>query len=304
MGRNLEDLNENSMYAIKALEDVSVTISGTLLSGSEAMQTVNKGWTWIRNPYFKNQSVTSAFSGFTPTGDDVLQARDAYAQWTETYHRWEGLMTNFMPGTGYKYYSGSSESKPLFDDITLQNTLRARRVGDDGEQSSGNNYGYADNMLIIAKLILTDAVDVDMDKVVITATNDSQETFTTLPDRGFYVMTVAGKDNATFTFEALVNGTHHQLYALANTDNGHQEDCSITFEPDVVIGSFTSPVILTDNKNTTGIQTLDTDLNGNYEVYSIQGYLLFRGKNNADKFKALAPGIYIVNGSKYVKKSN
>ena len=177
-------------------------------------------------------------------------------------------------------------------------------MGDDGEQSSGNNYGYADNMLIIAKLILTDAVDVDMDKVVITATNDSQETFTTLPDRGFYVMTVAGKDNATFTFEALVNGTHHQLYALANTDNGHQEDCSITFEPDVVIGSFTSPVILTDNKNTTGIQTLDSDPNGNYEVYSIQGYLLFRGKNNADKFKALAPGIYIVNGSKYVKKSN
>ena len=304
MGRDLEDLNENSMYAIKAQEDVSVTVSGTLLSGSEAMQTVKKGWTWIRNPFFKNQSVTSAFSGFTPVDADVLQARDAYAQWTETYHRWEGLMTNFMPGTGYKYYSGSSESKPLFDDVTLQNTLRARRVGDAGEQSSGNNYGYADNMLVIAKLMLTDAVDVEMDEVVITATNDSQETFTTRPDHGFYVMTVAGTDNATFTFDALVNGTHRQLYALASTDSGQQEDCSITFEPDVVIGSFASPIILTDNKNITGIKNLDIDQNGDYEVYSIQGYLLFRGKNNADQLKALAPGVYIVNGSKYVKKSN
>ena len=304
MGRDLEDLNENSMYAIKALEDVSVTISGTLLTGAEAMQTVKKGWTWIRNPYFKNQSVTSAFSGFTPTGDDVLQTRDAYAQWTETYHRWEGLMTNFMPGTGYKYYSGSSESKPLFDDITLQNTLRARRVGDDGEQSSGDNYGYADNMLVIAKLVLTDAVDVDMDQVAVTATNNSQETFTTLPDRGFYVMTVAGEDNATFTFDALVNGTHRQLYAFVYTDDGQQEDCSITFVPDAVTGSFTSPIILTDNKDLTDIKKLDTDLNGDYEVYTIQGYLLFKGKNNAEQFKKLAPGVYIVNGSKYVKKSN
>ena len=302
MGRDLEDLNENSMYAIRALEDVTVTVSGTLLSGSEAMQTVGKGWTWIRNPFYKNQSVTSAFSGFTPADADVLQARDSYAQWSQTYYRWEGLMTNFMPGMGYKYYSGSSTSKPVFDDVTSQNMQRVMRSCADGEQSSGNNYGYADNMLVIAKLMLTDAVDVDMDNVVVTATNSNQETFTTLPDRGFYVMTVAGEDNARFTFDALVNGTHRQLYAFVYTDNGQLEDCSVTFEPDAVTGTFSSPIILTDNKNITGIKELNFDQNGDYEVYSVHGYLLFRGKNNADRFKELAPGVYIVNGSKFVKK--
>ena len=144
-----------------------------------------------------------------------------------------------------------------------------------GEQSAGNNYGYADNMLVIAKLILSDAVDVDMDNVVVTATNNNQETFMTLPDRGFYVMTVAGEDNALFSFDALVNGTHRQLYAFAYTDNNQLEDCSITFQPDAVTGTFSSPVILTDNQNLTGIKELKLDLNGDYEVYSVQGYLMF-----------------------------
>ena len=302
MGRDLEDLNENSMYAIRALEDVNITVSGTLLSGSEAMQTIKKGWTWIRNPFYKNQSVTSAFSGFSPVDADVLQARDSYAQWSQTYHRWEGVMTNFMPGRGYKYYSGSSASKSIFDDVTSQNVLKAAKMGADGEQSSGNNYGYADNMLVIAKIMLTDAADVDMDHVVVTATNNSQETFTTLPDRGFYVLTVAGEDNATFTFDALVNGKHRQLYAFVYTDNGQLEDYSVIFEPDAVTGTFSSPVVLADNKNITGIRELNADQNGDYEVYTVQGYLLFRGKNNADQLKSLAPGIYIINGTKFVKK--
>ena len=66
-----------------------------------------------------------------------------------------------------------------------------------------------------------------MDHVVVTATNNSQETFTTQPDRGFYVLTVAGEDNATFTFDALVNGKHRQLYAFVYTGSGQLEDYSV-----------------------------------------------------------------------------
>ena len=63
-------------------------------------------------------------------------------------------------------------------------------------------------------------------------------------------------------------------------------------------GTFSSPVIFSDSKDITGVKELNFDQNGDYEVYSVQGYLLFRGKNNADQLKALAPGIYIVNGKK------
>ena len=306
MGRDLGSLNENSMYAMKAVKPVSVTVSGKLLTGAEAKQDIKQGWTWIRNPFYKNQSVTSAFSGFTADDADVLQARDSYAQWSQTYSRWEGLMTNFMPGMGYKYYSGSSAVKPVFDDVTSQNTLKARMFAPDGEQSSGNNYGYADNMLVIAKLMLTDAVDVDMDNVAVTATNNSKETFTTLPDRGYYVFTVAGGDNATFTFDATVNGQHRMLYALVKDDNDQLQDCTIAFEPDAVMGTFSSPIILTDDKNIQGIREMSIVPDGDYEVYSVQGYLIFRGKNNAgmhfEQQKTLSPGVYIINGSKVLIK--
>ena len=76
------------------------------------------------------------------------------------------------------------------------------------------------------------------------------------------------------------------------------KDYSVVFEPDAVIGSFNSPVILTDNKVVTGIKELAIGEDGDYEVYSVQGYLIFRGKNNADQLKTLPPGVYIVNGKK------
>ena len=297
MGRDLESLNENSMYAINALEPITLTVSGKLLTGAEAKKNIAKGWTWVRNPFYKNQSVASAFSAFTPSDADVLMTRDAYTQWSQAYHRWDGQMTNFMPGVGYKYYSGDSSTKPVFEDVTLQNVLKSRMLTR-GEQSDGNNYGYADNMLVIAKLMLSDAVNVDMDNVAITATNDKKETFTTLPDRGYYVLTVAGADNSTFTFNAVVNGQRRELYTLVNADNDQMKDYSVVFEPDAVIGSFNSPVILTDNKVVTGIKELAIGEDGDYEVYSVQGYLIFRGKNNADQLKTLPPGVYIVNGKK------
>ena len=299
MGRDLESLNENSMYAIKAQEPVTITVSGKLLTGAEAKQDIKQGWTWIRNPFYKNQSVTSAFSGFTPDDADVLQARDAYAQWSQTYHRWEGLLTNFMPGMGYKYYSGNITSQSVFEDVTSKNALRARMLAPDGEQSAGDNYGYADNMLVIAKLMLSDASEVDMNNVAVTATNNSKETFTTLPDRGYYVLTVAGADDATFTFDAFVNGQHRVLYALLKDDNEKLQESPIVFEPDAVVGTFSSPVILTDDKNKfTGIWDMSIAPDGDYEVYSVQGYLLFKGKNNSEMLRTLRHGVYIVNGKK------
>ena len=310
MGRDLESLNENSMYAMRALEPVTITVSGKLLTGAEGRQDIKKGWTWIRNPFYKNQSVTSAFSGFSPEDADVLQARDAYAQWSQPYRRWDGLMTNFMPSMGYKYYSGSNATKTLFEDVTSQNALKARMFGQSstsGEQSTGENYGYADNMLVIAKLILTDATSVDMDTIPVTATNNSDEVFTTLPDRGYYVLTVAGADKSTFTFDAVVNGQHRLLYALLMDNEDQLQDCPVVFEPDAIVGSFSSPIILTDNKDIMGISDLNFAPDGIYTVYSVQGYLIFKDqsskfKDQSSKFKSLPPGVYIVNGTKVVKK--
>ena len=96
------------------------------------------------------------------------------------------------------------------------------------EQSSGNNYGYADNMLVIAQLMLADTPEGQED-IAVMATNDNQETFTTLPDRGFYVLTVAGADNSPFTFSAMVEGRQINLTPCIINENGCTVLCCISF---------------------------------------------------------------------------
>ena len=116
------------------------------------------------------------------------------------------------------------------------------------------------------------------------------------------MLTVAGADDATFTFDATVNGQHRTLYALVKDDNDQLQECPIAFEPDAVVGTFTSPVILTDDKSIQSIRDMSIAPDGDYEVYSVQGCLLIKGKNNSEKLKTLPCGVYIVNGKKTLIK--
>lgn len=293
MGSDLVSLNENSMYAIKATEDLTVTVSGTLLTKRDAQQDIYNGWTWIRNPFYRNQSITSAFSGFTPVDADVLQSRDNYAQWSMTYNRWEG-MTSFIPGTGYKYYSGDSQTKSIFEDVSTQNAMQFAK----GMVSASDiNYGYADNMLVIAKLMLNNTVE-DTKDIAATATNSSKHSFTTMPDRDYYVFTVSASDESAFTFQANVGGKSITLYPLMQDEQGNLTEHNVTFMADAVVGTFASPVILTNDRNITGIRELKINDNEDYEVYSLQGILIFKGKGSADELKRIPKGVYIVNGRK------
>ncbi len=303
IGKSLQYLNEASMYAIYALEPVSLTVGGTLWKGSEGQQTIQKGWTWLRNPYVMNRSVSAAFSDMVPSTDDVVQTRDAYTQWSGTYRRWEGMMTNFAPGVGYKYYSGSETAKTVFGTLDTQSTQRARKNAQDGEHSEGSDYPYADNMLVLAKLVLSDAANYPADEVVVSATNSDHQTFETLPDKGYYVLTVSGADNSAFTFNAIVDGKRRTLYAFQENQDNAMQETTVTFTPDATIGTFDSPVILSDDRSVTGIREIAYDRildEGNYDVYSIQGLLLLSGKHNGKQVRRLPQGIYIINGNKVI----
>ena len=55
------------------------------------------------------------------------------------------------------------------------------------------------------------------------------------------------------------------------------------------------------HNNIQAINDLSLAPDGDYEIYSLQGVLLYKGKNNADGLKTLPRGIYIENGKKKVK---
>jgi hypothetical protein len=128
----------------------------------------------------------------------------------------------------------------------------------------------------------------------VTATNNSHENFTTLPDREYYVLTVAGADNSPFTFEAKVDGKQVKLYPCVANEHGDLKEINVTFLPDDVVGTFASPIILTNDKNITGIKEMEYIENGAGAVYDLQGR---RVDSSIPK-----KGIYIVDGYKVVVK--
>lgn len=301
VGSSLKTLNEQSMYAIKATDYLQFTVQGRLLIGSQAKKTITTGWNWIRNPFAHNQSITSALSGFTPGNGDAIQARDSYTMWSANYNRWEGTVSNFMPGVGYKYYSSSDASKTLFEELTGVKGRKSMVMVAAGEEIENSYYGYAENMTLLATLKLIDNVDVDKDTVRVRTTNSLSQSYEELPDRGYYVITISGPDDAIFSFDAFINGSYRKLYAVAeNASNGLSETL-VTYLPDAVIGTFDSPIILTDNPSITDIEELTADgfdADGDYEVYSLMGYKVLSGKHNADELRSLPSGIYIINGKK------
>ncbi len=302
-GKGLQYLNEPSMYAIYATEPIAFTVGGTLWKDNEGQQTIKKGWTWLRNPYVTNRSVSAAFSDMTPMADDVVQTRDVYAQWSATYNRWEGMMTNLAPGKGYKYFSGSPTAKTVFGNMDTQSTRRAKRSAQEGEDSEGSDYPYADNMLVLAKLVLSDAANYSADDVIVSATNSDHQTFETLPDKGYYVLTVSGADNAAFSFNAIVDGKCRTLYAFQENEDKTMQETTITFTADATVGTFDSPIILSDNRNVTSIRELSYDSirdDGNYDVYTLQGLLMISGKHNGAQVRRLPQGIYIINGNQVI----
>lgn len=70
---------------------------------------------------------------------------------------------------------------------------------------------------------------------------------------------------------------------------------------------FDTSTLLSDGKIRvtevrTGISTINIKDDGDYTAYTLSGHLLFSGRHNGAKAKALKPGIYIINGKKVRKK--
>ena len=88
----------------------------------------------------------------------------------------------------------------------------------------------------------------------------------------------------------------HQVVntATGTTVNFQVSGFDLNFLPDDVVGTFASPIILTNDKNITGIKEMEGIENGAGAVYDLQGR---RVDSSIPK-----KGIYIVDGYKVVVK--
>jgi hypothetical protein len=118
-----------------------------------------------------------------------------------------------------------------------------------------------------------------VEPIAATLGGESRDMFTlltnTLPAEG---------GELSFSFQSEVVGTH-SAYIELDSD-----------------GAPTAYILLTaNNQNNSGVSVITADANGDYTIINMQGIVLLKTSNAAD-INLLAPGMYIINGKKYVVK--
>ena len=81
--------------------------AGTGLKAQEITVELTPGWNWISYPNAEAMQVGEALGGFTPVEGDIIQSQFASSKYING--RWKGGVTQFLPGSGYMYYSARSE---------------------------------------------------------------------------------------------------------------------------------------------------------------------------------------------------
>ena len=104
----LTTLDVTRMYVITVATDCEIVLEGMLVDLAGHPVTIASGANWIAYPLDESMSLTDAFAGFAVNGD-VVQSQTTNASYIR--NRWQGQLTELVPGKGYIYNSSTSESR-------------------------------------------------------------------------------------------------------------------------------------------------------------------------------------------------
>ena len=82
--------------------------AGMGLKAQEITITLSPYWNWIGYPHAVPMELNEALVGLEPAEGDIIKSHSAFVVFQNG--RWSGVLTHFMPGKGYMYYSSRSEA--------------------------------------------------------------------------------------------------------------------------------------------------------------------------------------------------
>ena len=85
---------------------LSIVFAG--LTAQNVPVNLNSGWNWISYPRSDVMSLEAAMEGFTPASGDVIKSMGGSSMYQNG--KWQGSLTELVPGEGYMYYSASGQS--------------------------------------------------------------------------------------------------------------------------------------------------------------------------------------------------
>ena len=293
---SLENLNNESMYMVKAHQADEIAITGAVANPTDHTIHINTGWNWIG--YVKNQSmnVDEALANLTPSDESIIKSHNNFTTYYEGYG-WFGDLAALEPGQGYMFKSGVNTwfTYPSNDRVTNVNKI---------QRSSDLFWSpvvgkFPTNMSIMAVIEDNDS-ELRTEDVELAAFAENGECrgsakllYVEPIDRYVAYLSVLGNENETLHFMARIDG---QSYNVSET---------LTMNVDEVVGTGRDPFKMTlkgagidensanirifPNPTTKGqeinIELPETMNEVTVEVYDALGRLLYANELSTDNFK-------------------
>ena len=109
---DLEEMTNDLMYMVLVDEDMVVTLSGVPSNPADYTINIYPGWTWIGFPSSEAVAVEDAFADFEAEDGDKIMSVEDYTTYAGEWGA-AGDLEELVPGTGYMYFSNSTQPKTL-----------------------------------------------------------------------------------------------------------------------------------------------------------------------------------------------
>ena len=229
----------NKMYMVRTSAPITVEIEGDLIDYENTTIALFQGWNWISYPLSEPAYANEALAGLTPTEGDQIKAYGAntYIEYSEG--EWFPYDFVFMPGEGYMYKAGSSNSFVYAKGTT--NVIRATNKTTENNNWIAQTSEYANNMTITAMLSIDGEVVNDNYEIAAFANGEcrgsARPIYIEKFDAYILFMTVYGEEveDLTFRYYDVNYGTEYEL------------DNRVVYSNDASLGSINDPYMFTLN---------------------------------------------------------
>lgn len=283
---DLVNMDNREMYAVQTNDALTLSVTGHKVKSDDEPISIAGGnmWTWVAYNSLSVMSVNEALSNMGPVDGEIIKGQHGVAYYDE--YEWLGNLKQLTPGQGYKI---QGKQDHILTYPTKPATAASRVMVKENSEEFATAFtpvdyrNYPANMVLIAKVV-AGGEPVEGIEVGVFAGEECREAAIT-DERGMIYITIPGDEPCELTFRIATNGQ----CLMANSQ-------PITYETDAVVGTPKAPYII-DLGEATDIADINAILNGNGDVYDLQG----RKVQVNDQNHKLRKGVYIVNGQKKVK---
>ena len=243
----LTTINPKSSYKLQMDEGAQHVWQGVTVRPEENVISLEHGWNNLGYLLTGEKPLSEVLSALQPAENDIIKTQDAFAICHNG--QWIGTLERMKPGEGYMYFSGQSAqlTYPVTRVFPINNEPSASRKSSAAPWTY-NAHQYADNMTVVARLLVNDAQTVEGAYTVgVFSDNECRGIGQTVD--GLIFLTVHGSlDNTeTLTLKAYENAIGEEFLIEETIDfNGQHE------------GTITAPLILHASDNITGIENITT----------------------------------------------